>query len=134
MNSDSLFKFGNCSFANRIKADSYSITVNARQDMDSYRDANGVLQRNALQHTATIIEFDTIPMWSTKFHELMSNMSSQYINPSERDANCTYYDMENGQFGKTGHFYLDSNFKVSIKQVWGDMILYDSCHFKFVEY
>lgn len=133
MNSDALFKFGLCSFANSIKADSYNVTPNARQDMDSYRDADGVLQRNALQHTATIIEFDTIPMWSTNFHSLMSAMSGQYINDYERDANCTYYDPEYGTT-KTGHFYLDSNFKVTIKQVWGNNILYDSCHFKFVEY
>lgn len=131
MNSDFLFTFGGASFANRIKADSYNITPNARQDMDSYRDADGVLQRNALQHTATIIEFDTIPMWSNKFHALMGSI--HYINEYERDAMCSYYDPETGTT-KTGHFYLDSNFKVSIKQVWGNMILYDACHFKFVEY
>lgn len=130
---DGLFKFGLCSFAHLIKADSFNITPNARQDMDSYRDADGVLQRNALSHTATIIEFDTIPMWDDNFHALMSSMSSQYINENERDANCTYYDVENG-LSKTGHFYLDSNFKATIKQVWNGKVLYDSAHFKFVEY
>lgn len=132
--SDILFKFGHCSFAKKIKADSYSITPNARQDMDSYRDADGVLRRNALQHTASIIEFDTIPMWESQFNALMTSMRAQYLNSNERDANCTYFDPETGTVGKTGHFYLDSNFKVSIKQVWGGKILYDSCHFKFVEY
>ena len=131
--SDTLFKFGNCSFANKIKADTYNITPNARQDLDSYRDADGILHRNALSHTASIIEFDTIPMWSTEFSSLMSSLTSNYINTSERDANCTYFDVENGT-SKSGHFYLDSNFKASIKQVWGGLILYDACHFKFVEY
>lgn len=131
--SDLLFKFGNCSFANKIKADSYNITPNARQDMDSYRDADGVLQRNALSHTATIIEFDTIPMWDTDFEALMASMSSQYINEYERDATCTYYDVENGT-SSSGHFYLDANFKATIKQVWNNKKLYDSAHFKFVEY
>lgn len=133
MNADNLFKFGTCSFANKIKADSYNITPSARQDLDSYRDADGVLRRNALSHSATIIEFDTIPMWSTDFESLMSSMTSNYINVNERDANCTYYNVESGST-ETGHFYLDANFKATIKQVWGSMKLYDSAHFKFVEY
>lgn len=129
----SLFSFGQCSFANVIKADSYKITPNARQDLDSYRDTEGLLHRNALAHTATIVEFDTIPMWDTNFNAMMSAVKNSYINVSERDANCSYFDVEN-QTTKTGHFYLDSNFQASIKQQWGTKILYDSCHFKFVEY
>lgn len=128
-----LFSFGGCNFDHRIKADSYKITPNARQDMDSYRDADGVLHRNALSHSATIVEFDTIPMWDRDMHPLLSSLKNQYINWDERDAECSYYDPESGTT-KSGHFYLDSNFQVSIKQVWGGHKLYDSCHFKFVEY
>lgn len=129
----SLFSFGNCNFANVIKADSYRITPNARQDLDSYRDASGILRRTALEHSATIVEFDTIPMWDNKYNAMMSSLTGSYINSNERDANCTYWDTEN-LTTKTGHFYLDSNYQASIKQQWGNKILYDSCHFKFVEY
>ena len=129
----SKFSFGSCTFDHVIKADSFKITPNARQDLDSYRDTEGVLQRNALSHTATIVEFDTIPMWDTKFSSMMTSVSSSYINSNERDANCSYFD-EEYQTSGTGHFYLDSNFQVSIKQQWGNRTLYDSCHFKFVEY
>lgn len=130
-----LFTFGGCNFDHLIKADSYNITPNARQDLDSYRDADGVLQRNALSHTATIVEFDTIPMWDNKMSALLSSLSDQYkdTNYNERKATCSYFDPESGGM-KSGVFYLDSNFKVSIKQVWGGRKLYDSCHFKFVEY
>lgn len=128
-----LFSFGGCQFNHLIKADSYNVTPNARQDLDSYRDMDGVLQRNALAHTATIVEFDTIPMWDHKMQPLLSSLSSQYLNYNERDAICSYFDPESGAM-KSGHFYLDSNFKVSIKQVWGGKKLYDACHFKFVEY
>lgn len=128
-----VFYFGSCAFDNLIKADSLSITPNARQDIDSYRDANGLLHRTALSHTATIIEFDTIPMWESKWNDLISSLVSNYIVYEERDAMCSYYDSENCEM-KTGHFYLDSNFQTKVKQQWGNKKLYDSNHFKFVEY
>lgn len=127
------FSFGSCTFDHLIKAETYKITPNARQDLDSYRDTNGLLHRNALAHTATIVEFDTVPMWDSKFSSMMSAITSSYTNPNERDGTATYFD-EESQTSKTGHFYLDSNFQVSVLQQWGSKTLYDSCHFKFVEY
>ncbi len=127
------FSFGSCTFDHLIKAETFKITPNARQDLDSYRDTEGVLQRNALAHTATIVEFDTVPMWDNKFSSMMSAITSSYSNVNERDGTATYFDEEN-QTTKTGHFYLDSNFQVSVMQQWGNRTLYDSCHFKFVEY
>lgn len=127
------FSFGSCTFDHLIKAETFKITPNARQDLDSYRDTEGVLQRNALAHTATIVEFDTVPMWDSKFSSMMSAITSSYSNVNERDGTATYFDEEN-QTTKTGHFYLDSNFQVSVMQQWGNRTLYDSCHFKFVEY
>ena len=127
------FSFGTCTFDHLIKAETFKITPNARQDLDSYRDTEGVLQRNALAHTATIVEFDTVPMWDTKFSAMMSAITSSYTNANERDGTASYFDEEN-QITTTGHFYLDSNFQVNILQQWGARTLYDSCHFKFVEY
>ncbi len=126
------FSFGSA-FDHLIKADSYKITPNARQDLDSYRDTEGVLQRNALAHTATIVEFDTVPMWDTQFSAMMNAITSHYSSVPERKGTATYFDEEN-QVSATGTFYLDSNFTVNIKQQWGARTLYDSCHFKFVEY
>ena len=127
------FSFGSCTFDHLIKAETFKITPNARQDLDSYRDTEGVLQRNALAHTATIVEFDTRPMWDNDFSAMMNAITSSYSNVNERDGTATYFDEEN-QTTKTGHFYLDSNFQVSVMQQWGNRTLYDSCHFKFVEY
>lgn len=126
------FSFG-CTFDHLIKADTYKITPNARQDLDSYRDTEGVLHRNALAHTATIVEFDTVPMWDSQFNSMMSAITSHYSSAVERKGTASYYDEEN-RTTKTGTFYLDSNFQVSVKQQWGNKVLYDSCHFKFVEY
>lgn len=124
---------GSLTFDHLIKADSYQITPNARQDLDSYRDTEGVLHRNALAHTATIIEFDTVPMWDTEFNAMMSSLTTAYSSAVERKVTITYYDEEN-RISTSGTFYLDSNWQVKIKQQWGTKVLYDSCHFKFVEY
>lgn len=45
-----IFKFGSADFSNLIRAENYNITPNTRQDIDSYRDADGILHRTALSH------------------------------------------------------------------------------------
>lgn len=128
-----LFKFGTTSFKNLIKAESYNITPNARQDLDSYRDADGILQRNALRHTATTIEFDVKMLKESEMRLLMNSIVSNYLNYNERDAQCQYFDTETGQI-KEGHFYLDSNLAFSIFAFWNGEPVYKETHFKFVEY
>ena len=128
-----IFTFGSADFSNLIRAESYKITPNARQDLDSYRDADGVLQRNALQHTATSIEFDVKMLKEPEMRQLMNAITSSYINYNERDAQCTYFDPETGQI-KSGHFYLDSNLAFSFYAVWDGEIYYNETHFAFVEY
>lgn len=128
-----LFQFGSLIFDKYIKYDGYDPTPNARQDIDSYRDANGVLQRFALLHTSTGIEFDTHVMWSEDFDPMVDEMVENYINFSMRDAMCNYYDFETHK-QKTGHFYLDSNWHPHIMWRQGDRILYGETHFAFVEY
>lgn len=128
-----LFQFGSLVFDKYIKYDGYDQTPNARQDLDSYRDADGVLQRNALKHTSTGIEFDTHVMWSEEFDRMIAGMTASYINFNERDAMCSYYDFET-RTQKTGHFYLDSNWKTHVIWRRGDRFLYGETHFAFVEY
>lgn len=129
-----LFKFGDLVFDKYIKYDGYDQTPNARQDLDSYRDADGFLQRNALKVTATSIEFITYAMWSEKFHPMIDEMVASYINVSERDAMCEYYDFET-HTQKTGHFYLDSNWKPKVSRVLKNgRIFYGETNFAFVDY
>lgn len=64
-------------------------------DLDSYRDANGVLHRNALSHRPCKCEFETPAMMTTdEFAILMSNIRSQYTIPAERKATCTVFIAE----------------------------------------
>lgn len=101
------FKFGNYVFPDKyILRGSVNIKPNQRQDMDSYTDGYGVTQRNALSHTKTEITFTTIAMSNSEMRSIMAGVSANYLNYSERDAMCEYYDDERGSF-KAGHFYLD---------------------------
>lgn len=128
-----IFTFGSADFSKKIKAESFKITPNARQDLDSYRDADGLLHRTALNHTATVIEFDVIPMREGEMRGLLDSMTSSYINYNERDAQCSYFDPETGTM-KSGHFYLDSNLSFGYYGVFDGEIQYSETHFKFVEY
>ena len=87
-----LVKIGNYTLPYKyIKFDSYSVFMSVT-DLDSYRDANGVLHRNALQHRPNKCEFETPAMLDNEqFAELMRNISNQYTVPSERKATVTLY-------------------------------------------
>lgn len=64
-------------------------------DLDSYRDANGELHRNALSHIVCKCEFETPAMLTTEdFADLMSNIRSNYTLASERKATCSVYVAE----------------------------------------
>lgn len=130
------FTFGNFAFPdNLIKWNTPKPKPNQRQDLDSYTDGYGVTQRNALAHTKTEISFTTLPMSGENFRYIMDNITSNYINYNERDANCTYYDDESGSF-KTGHFYLDPSIEFPRKQVDKNGIptKYDEITWIFIEY
>ena len=70
-----LIKVGNYTIPlSLIRADSY-IVFRSITDLDSFVDADGHLHRNALDHTANKVEFETVPqMNNTEFAALMQNI------------------------------------------------------------
>ena len=65
------------------------------QDIDSYRDGNGKLNRDVLSHVPCKAEFETVPMMTeTEFDELMGNIERNFTNELERKANVTAYISE----------------------------------------
>lgn len=130
------FRFGSFDFPeNLIKWGAVNVSPNQRQDMDSYTDGYGVTQRNALAHTKTQVQFTTLPMRGTDMDMVMAGITSNYINPKERDANCTYYDDESRGF-KTGHFYLDPSLQFVRNEVGKDgrPTKYGEMQWTFIEY
>lgn len=131
---ESLLTFGSYAIPNMcIEAGTYKVAPNRRQDLDTYRDADGILHRTALSHTATTIEFTTGYLYESEMNGLMAGLKSNYINYNERDANCTYYDPENNNF-RSGHMYLDSNLQFGIHDIINGEKIYEPVKFSFVEY
>ena len=127
-----LFKFGDFDLTPYMVAKKYKIRPNARQDLDSYTDAIGETHRNALKHTKTIVTTSIMPMSKNEKMAFMQSITSNYINPLERDANCTYYD-EEYDVEKTGHFYLDPNLEFVINED-GEDKSYEEFSMTFTEY
>ena len=130
------FKFGNFEFPDElIEWNGVSAAPNQRQSIDAYTDDTGVTRDFPLPHTKSQIQFTTLPMSGVKLREIMGGMVSNYIDYTLRDAQCTYYDDENGVF-KTGHFYLDKSFQFKRKEVDknGVPIKYDKMQWTFIEY
>ena len=59
-----------------MRAETFNVVLNG-QDLDSYRDSNGILHRNALKNCAPKIEFE-IP-FGTRFGSFMSELRSNKI-------------------------------------------------------
>lgn len=131
----SLIKLGSENFPlSFVYKDSYKITPNRRQDMDSQRNANGILIRNVLDHTASTISFTTKPMTNSDLASMMSFIRRKYINEKEKKLSITYYCPDLDDY-KVGEFYLpDIEFPIMQVDVENRKIRYGSFTLEFIEY
>ena len=87
-----LLKVGNYTVPpSLMKLESYNVSQ-LGQDLDSYRDSNGVLHRNALTSKVVKVEFETKDMLTNlEFSQLMANIRNQYTNATEKKLLMTAY-------------------------------------------
>jgi hypothetical protein len=105
---------------------SYKSTPNRIMDEDSYRDANGVLRRNTLPHTATTFEF------STPYIHLAKKQALQALLPSRVKLAITYWNDETNTY-TTGDFYIpDVTYEIYSKT--DTDIVYKPVNFQFIQY
>ena len=128
-----LLKAGNTEIPlSYIRYDTYTIQPRQRQDLDPYRDVNGVLHRNVVDNKPSVIEFNTPTMNSDKMQTFLSIIRNNYENADERKLHLTYYDMEINDY-RSGDFYMaQPNFK--IRQILNGEILYDEVTINFIGY
>lgn len=131
----SLLKFSGDNFPLKyVFKESYKVTPNRRQDLDPYRDGNGLLHRNTLSHTATTIEFQTKPMWNSEFEQMMSFIRNHYTNTQEKKLSITYYSPDINDY-KTGNFYVpDVEINMDLVDTVKNKIMYLSTTLEFIEY
>lgn len=115
-----------------MRAESYMIVPTQKLDLDSYRDADGVLHRSVLSHTASKIEFETPPLDNNKVSALMTLLANNMTDLAERKITLTYYNtLSNGY--ATGSFYMP-NIEFEIYNANTARILYKPCRIAFIEY
>jgi len=116
--------------------ESYKVTKND-QDVDSYRDANGVLHRNALQHYSVKVEWEIPPMKkSPEIENFFANLYAQFQAAgfeTEKAAQCTAYVPELGTY-HTGKMYLNSSVEMPIYRATSQYIQYQAIRLAFIEY
>ena len=101
-------------------------------DLDSFRNANGVLERNVLDHSSTVITFETKPMTNNYFASMMSFFARHYSVPRERKISLVYYLPEDDSY-HSGEFYMATP-KPKIHHIWDNEITYSQMQIKLVEY
>lgn len=108
----------------------YKVTYSVL-DLDSYRDARGVLHRTALRKVPTV-EVTLNPLSSDQVQTIFDNIASKYTNSAERKVNASVFVPEiNGYYN--GDFYIpDTQF--SIEQIIGNTVYYDETVFKMIGY
>lgn len=115
-----------------IRAETYS-PYKSVTDLDSYVDANGELHRNALDHIAYKIEFETIPLLTdVQFGDLMSNLYAQMSNQLERKASVTAYIPEINDY-ITQDMYMP-DIKPILYYADGEKVQYNQIRLAFIGY
>ena len=116
-----------------IKAESYKVT-HLIQDLDSYRDADGVLHRNALSHVPDKCEFECVPMLTnTEISTVVNSIRGQFTNAAERKASVTIYIPETDSYVTNEDMYMPDP-EYSIYYADSNKIQYNSVRFAFIGY
>lgn len=108
-----LVKVGNYTIPqNKIRASSYSAVLHV-QDLDSFRDANGVLNRMALEHKVPEVNFELVPMLTNEeLAVIFSNIRRNYTNASERKVIANVYIPELDDYISQAMYIPDVNFPI----------------------
>ena len=114
--------------------ESYRITPNRRQDLDSTRNANGKMTRNVLDHMPSTISFQTKPMYNDELEKMMSFIRDKYENDKERKVELEFYCPDTNSY-KTGDFYIpDIEYPIIKVELEQNRILYNGFTLEFIEY
>lgn len=129
-----LLKVGDYIFPMRgIILKSYKVSWKV-QDLDPYRDANGVLHRNALNHVPAKVEFEMRSgLTNAAYDVIMNNIRSQYTNSLERKSSVSLFIPELGEY-RTQDMYLAEPEITIIRQENNNTLIYDKIRFAWIGY
>lgn len=132
MYSGFLLKIGNEIFNMKyIKEKTYKGYVSV-QDLDSYRDANGLLHREALSHVPIKCEFETIPLNNEQYEQIMDMIRRNYINELERKVTITAFILEYNGYVTQDAYMAEP--QPQIQTIKDNKIQYASLRIAFIGY
>ena len=102
------------------------------QDLDSYRDANGVLHREALSHVPIKCEFETIPLDNEQYGQIMDMIRRNYINELERKVSITAFILEYNGYVTQDAYMAEPQPQIQI--IKGNKIQYEPLRMAFIGY
>lgn len=95
-----------------MRAETYKALLSTN-DLDSYRDLDGELHRNALEHKVGKVEFETPPLLTDKkMTEFLNMFQENYIDPVEKNVNATFYVPELDDYITQKMYIPDLNFTI----------------------
>lgn len=118
-------------FNKYIESESYKIAKKVI-DVDSYRDANGILHRNALSHVSYTISFDIRPVTNDEMEEFLSAIRSNFSSSLERKLSLTFYVPEDNNYVTADVYLPDIEF--NINHIENYVIIYEKTTIKFIGY
>ena len=117
---------------NYIQEKSYRATRNI-QDLESYRDANGVLHRNALEHVPLKIEINTREnLTNEELGTFLGNIRSQFTIEAERKCVVTAFIPELNDYVTQEMYMPDPD--ITIKIIKDGVVKYDSVRLAWIGY
>lgn len=128
------FKFGDYTIPKKyILKDTYDTKPQQIQDMDSYTDGNGLTHRNALEHRKSQVQFTLMRMPEAEMAPIIDGITRNFLNPLERDGNCTYYDAWIHDY-RTVHMYIDPSTDFKLIEEVNGKLEYNETQMLFIEY
>lgn len=129
---DYLIKVGTKKIPNKyIAIESFKVTKHT-QDIDSYRDATGVLHRNVLSHRVMKAEFTTPTMYASDVNDLMTLINGQYSDSTTKTATVSFYDAESNGYVSMPSYVPDIEFSIRENSPRG--FIYNPVRIAFIGY
>jgi hypothetical protein len=115
-----------------MRAETYKVSKKIL-DIDSYRDANGELHREALDHFSAVVTFNIPPLKTNKeISAFLSNIQNNYTIPKERKASVEFYMPETDSYVTLDMYMPDIEF--TMYMATKEFIKYNETPIEFIGY
>lgn len=128
-----LIKIGNDIFPMKyIVSDSYTSTDNQRTELKAYRNASNYLKRQTSPNFKTKIEFETPPLYLNEMKKIRKLINAGTVNSKERKVKIQYWNTEELRYKRAYMYMPDVDY--TVKNSFGNELLYNPIKFSFIEY